>query len=787
MAEAITMNLNRIGKMDKKSFFGLAILLLMASCTIDKYDGSICQEDRVVTVKARMADALEESPSTRTVISNEITKTVAWSPGDRISLFYGTGLDGGSMFTSTNEENESITSFTGSIGVITGGADVSVNNTFFWGLYPYDPEASCDGTTIVTTLNPNQTAVAGTFASGTVTSIARSQNLGLAFYNVCSGLRVRVVKDGVVKMTLKSLDGSPLAGKARIGFDDNGVPYVQEVLEGSDEIVLTAPAGTYLEPGQNYYFMFFPHNFSTSFFTVTFETMTESATYERKKAMNFARSNIEGFNVELDKALTYTPKTGSIPIEDPAFKTWLTSNGFDIDGDGEISYAEADGIEQLWIGDSEEHNIESLQGIEYMPNLTHLYCAGQWHDYVMDDLPEHAYISNWRRENNEGGGPTGTLKKVDVSYNHKLVLLNLSHNEGLGETIGEMDLSNNPLLEEVCFSYNGLKFPDISHLSKLKHFETRGVPGDVPDISGFQDLEFLEISDPKNDHDFNVDVRNCPNLVELIVVGSRGVVLGLDQATGLRRLCINANWNDGWQNPANAAVLQEIIPSLTELVELDVCYQRMGSLDVSNNTKLEGLYCRGNNLTQLDLSANSKLKWLHIADNNIASINLAALNDLEVLYIDANPLTGLDISSNTNLLDIDCSGTGLTALDLSANTSLKYVLCKWNNLTSLDLSNNTALECIDCRWNNITTLDVSKNTALASATKDGDRIGLFCVQNEDSNGVDKLQTLYIAEGQVIPFVTENRKEHRISSSTTITVAPPDGGGENYGGGDENNP
>jgi hypothetical protein len=64
---------------------------------------------------------------------------------------------------------------------------------------------------------------------------------------------------------------------------------------------------------------------------------------------------------------------------------------------------------------------------------------------------------------------------------------------------------------------------------------------------------------------------------------------------------------------------------------------------------------------------------------------------------------------------------------------------------------------------------------------------LFCVQNEDSNGVDNLQTLYIAEGQVIPFVTENRKEHRISSSTTITVAPPDGGGENYGGGDDNNP
>ncbi len=787
MVEATIMNLNQTVKMEKKILSGIAIVILVvASCSREKFDYQSDSEDRFVTVSASIADAMEDSPISRTVISDETTRSVAWSPGDRISLFYGSGTDGGSMFTSTNEENAAVTNFTGMIGVITGGADVSVNETFFWGLYPYDPEASCDGASIITTLQPNQTAMAGSFAPGTVTSIARSQNLGLAFYNVCSGLRVKVVKEGVVKMTLKSQDGSALAGKARIAFDSSGVPYVQEVLEGSDEITLTAPAGKYLEPGQNYYFMFFPHNFSTSFFTVTFETMTETATYVRKKAMNFARSNIEGFNVELDKALTYTPKTGNIPIEDPAFKTWLTSNGFDNDGDGEISYAEAENAEQIWIGESERFNIQSLQGIEYMPNLTHLFCAGGWYDYVMDDLPEHSYISQARIQAGEQGGPTGTLKKVDVSYNHKLLLLNLAHNEGLGETIKEIDLSNNPELEDLCLSWNGLIIPDISHLSKLRYFESRGNKGQVPDFSHFTNLEYLEVSSPADDHDFDVDVSNSHNLEGLVVSNSSGAITGIDRNLGLKRLSINNNYDFKYSQETITSIHQAL-PLLTDLEDLVLDDLNLGTIDVSNNTKLSRFSCRNNNLSRLDLSANIDLIQLEIASNNISSIDLTNLTKLEVLYADCNPHLDLDISCNSNLKDIDCSWTEITTLNLSANTALKYLLCRGNHLISLDLSKNIALECIDCRWNDITTLDVSKNTALANATKDGDRIGLFCVQNEDDNGVNKMRTLYVAEGQVIPFVTDNRTERRISSTTSILIAPSDGSGEGYGGGDDNNP
>ncbi|MBQ6178452.1 MAG: hypothetical protein IJK32_02900, partial [Bacteroidales bacterium] len=167
-----------------------------------------------------------------------------------------------------------------------------------------------------------------------------------------------------------------------------------------------------------------------------------------------------------------TLRQGMIPIKDKGFKAYLVAN-FDIDRDGEISYSEAERI--TWIQmNSEEWGVESLQGIEYMPNLSYLYCAGKWYD---DGLTF---------------GPLGTLRWVDVSNNPKLVSLTLAHNAHLGETIHSIDLSGNPELEGISLSFSNMEYPDISHLTKLKYFEARGCYGKVPDFSGFTKLEYLE-------------------------------------------------------------------------------------------------------------------------------------------------------------------------------------------------------------------------------------------------------------------------------------------------------
>ena len=751
----------------KKAFLLIPVLAaVLAGCkAVELEQLEAAQDQRITIVASREGDG----PETRTV-RNESNGKILWTPGDQISLFYGSGTDGGSLFTSQTTTNAAVTNFTGTIGVITGGADVSVDQTYFWGLYPYDGTASCDGASITTTLPAYQVATPGSFAPNTFLSVGRSPGLNMAFYNICGGLMIRVQKEGVRKVTLHSNDG-PVAGKARIVLDDSGIPSVAEIIDGSDDIVLEAPEGQYLEPGVNYYFVTFPHEFANQYFTLTFETYTEIGTYERKKPFTITRSNFESFTVAIDGNVTYGLKEGNIPVPDSGFKAWLAAN-CDQNSDGEISYQEAKDIEQIWVN-SNDWNIQSLQGIEYMENLTHLYCAGYWWEYQTMELPEHYYISPSR---SEGDCPIGTLLHANVSNNRKLVLLNLSHNEGLGDSQNEVDLSNNAYLEEVCFSYSNLEFPEIGHLNNLKHFETRGCHGVVPDFSQFSTLEYLEIGDPwVSDHSFDVDVSNCNDLETFSVDNCSGILTGVEQNTKLKHLQIS-NWD--WEiepDPSTKAMLAEALSVLTDLEFLNCEGMNMGSLDVSNNTKLSYLGCRHNGLTQLDMGSNPDLEMIDLAWNQIQSLDLTVLPNIITLYIDGNPYTSLNLSNNPELVYLDCSNSQVGDLDLSANPKLKALLCCETNLSTLDLSHNPALEMIDCRWNNITSLNVSSNLHLGEGIWSG-RQSLYCVQRE-SEGNNLLTTLYIAENQVIPFVTENRSGEHIPATTVIQIAPNSGENE----------
>lgn len=747
----------------------VALTMFTIGCTIENPDGVKSQTEKQITISAYRAD-LPETKTRR----DESDGSVLWTPGDAISLFYGSGTNGGNRFVSTSVAPSKVTNFTGTIGVITGGADVSVEDTYFWGLYPYDAAASCDGSSVITTLPNTQVATPSTFASNLFPSLGRSQGLSMGFYNICGGVRFTVTKEGLKQVTLKAIGGEKLTGKARIGFE-NGVPKVLEITDGSDEITLTAPDGKFLEVGKYYYFITFPQALSQGI-RMKFETFTEEGTFERQTSNLTIKRSIFGTLNNVDQNVAYAKKTGSIPIEDAAFKTWLVQHGFDTNSDGEISYAEAETYEQIWIGNSEDWNIRSLQGIECMPNLTHLFCAGAWRDPLMVDLPEHYYISPNR--DNYTCGPIGTLQKIDISNNHKLVYLNISHCEALGDMMGEIDLSNNLELEELYICYNGLKYPNISHLNKLRVFETRGNRGQVPDFSQFTTLENIEISNPRDDHSYSVDISNCYNLERLIIENTTGSITGIAQNTKLKELWLR-NWDNTSYHADLPATVRDALPLLTELEVFNCENMKLGSLNVSNNTKLTRLVCRNNNLSQLDLSANPNLINLDYAANNIHSLDLTSFPNLEWLYVDGNPLESIDISNNNRLIYFDCSYTGLSELDLTKNTQLKALRCVNNNFISLDLSKNTNLEMVDCRNNNLTSLNVSQNTRLGDAYWGGE-LGLYCSQRNNALGVNLLETLYIAEGQGIPFITINRDTTHIPSSTTIQVVPVGGGGEGTG-------
>lgn len=99
---------------------------------------------------------------------------------------------------------------------------------------------------------------------------------------------------------------------------------------------------------------------------------------------------------------------------------------------------------------------------------------------------------------------------------------------------------------------------------------------------------------------------------------------------------------------------------------------------------------------------------------NISDLSeIKYFTSLECLYCSYNRLTTLDLSNNTALTELYCADNQLTSIDVSKCSSLKQLWCEQNNLTSLDISKNTALEEFGCSYNyQLTSLDVSNNLAL---------------------------------------------------------------------------
>lgn len=137
------------------------------------------------------------------------------------------------------------------------------------------------------------------------------------------------------------------------------------------------------------------------------------------------------------------------------------------------------------------------------------------------------------------------------------------------------------------------------------------------------------------------------------------------------------------------------------------------TLDVSKNTALTSLNCRGTKLTSLDTSHNTKLLTLECDGiPTLTSLNVSGNTELKHLYCSKNALAALDLTKNLALEKLSCGENEFTTLDLSRNTNLKYLGFVNSKLSSMDLTYNTNLEELYFFGNNFSAIDVSKNTKL---------------------------------------------------------------------------
>ena len=206
-------------------------------------------------------------------------------------------------------------------------------------------------------------------------------------------------------------------------------------------------------------------------------------------------------------------------------------------------------------------------------------------------------------------------------------------------------------------------------------------------------------------------------------------------------------------------------PTGTSLKYLDCGVNQLNALDLSKSSELTELYCRNSKLTALDLSANKKLQKIVAASNKLTTLDVRNLPELTYLDLQANfDLKSIDVSKNPKLEFLNVAQTGLTSLNVKNNRKLVDLKVYCNQLTALDVSSNYMLKELYCFENQLTALDLSYNGALECLSVSENPIAelnlhplsslktLYCQKMQlkklDVDRCPKLQLLYCYDNQI---------------------------------------
>ena len=250
----------------------------------------------------------EDSP-TRTSLQDH--GAVYWNPGDAINIFYGKSMTG--RFESTLTEAAPVTNFQGSLSVGTETFDDDEDGDLtFWGVYPYDEDASFDGEGVIIDLPGVQTAAPYTFSGNLNPAIAVSDGMELSFYNVGGLFCFSVSEEGYYAASLRGNDGESLAGTLHVVVNESGVPEVDQVANGITSIYLDVPDGGTFEPGTLYYFVVIPQVLEQGI-TLSLYKQGETGEVTRTVPVNIRRSKIVRI-LNADKDNTYTVVGGQFSL-----------------------------------------------------------------------------------------------------------------------------------------------------------------------------------------------------------------------------------------------------------------------------------------------------------------------------------------------------------------------------------------------------------------------------------------------------------------------------------------
>ena len=156
---------------------------------------------------------------------------------------------------------------------------------------------------------------------------------------------------------------------------------------------------------------------------------------------------------------------------------------------------------------------------------------------------------------------------------------------------------------------------------------------------------------------------------------------------------------DRYNSENSASLTYEDVITDEQLLSITSLDARKGNIDdatgIEKLVNLKDLYLPDNNLNSIDLSNNTKLNGLDLGNNNLTSIDLSNLTNLENMDLGGNNLTSIDLSNLINLVDLKLDNNRISTLDLSNLTNLDELDICSTSITELNLPNYLASLDID--------------------------------------------------------------------------------------------
>lgn len=346
----------------------------------------------------------------------------------------------------------------------------------------------------------------------------------------------------------------------------------------------------------------------------------------------------------------------NIDFVNPNLKNDIIDLGIDTNGDGEISFVEAEALEKLEIY---SNHYSDVSDVNHFPNLKHLNVA---------DNPINQSM----------------LYKIDLEKLSKLEYLNVS-----GGQFDSLNFLQNHGLDTLIAAAWKFHTMDLSGLDSLVVLDCSSVELDNIDLKYLTKLKYLRCSFTKID-DFS---NALPDQLENFVCGGCNITsLGDNFPIGIKTLFIKeADLGDVDLRP------------FKDLVDVRVVENNITSLNVEGLYKLTLLTAWDNNIPELNITGMDSLRTLQVSNNLLTELDLKGKPNLTSLIISNNNLTTLDVSENPNLEVLICRDNPISSLDASYSDKLRHLFLSYCPLVDLNMKNN-AFE-VNLRLDSIPTLE----------------------------------------------------------------------------------